>query len=286
MTSQDQQRFRTIDLYLQYWGKFRRQDLNRHHDVGNVTATRIIGRYAGLYPKNIHYSVNQRAYVWTEAFCPALPTPAETALSLMAYSEILREIDQPCYGPEQVLMTPELPIETTAAITRAIIAGSEATFTYTSGTSGSDTKRFMPHAIFRSGGVWYVRGRDMSKDKDPFRTYRFNRIGKILSQEITLNDHQSEVFDDTQWSHPVTLTLAPHTNHPKAEALKLDLGLLDRPVRNISTNAVLAPFVLTDLRADCSKDGVLNPYEYPLRLMNRAELSDIQGMIIAPGYND
>jgi len=54
----------------------------------------------------------------------------------------------------------------------------------------------------------------------------------------------------------------------------------DKPV----TSAVVAGFVLTDLRVDCSANGSLDPLEYPLRLMNRSELTSVESMAIAPGY--
>lgn len=91
--------------------------------------------------------------------------------------------------------------------------------------------------------------------------------------------------EDKEWNTTVVLTLAPHRKHKNPDALKQDLGLRDQPVHNVSVNAVIAPFVLNELRVDCSVTGELNPSQFPLQLLNREELQFIQGMHLTPGFD-
>ncbi len=84
----------------------------------------------------------------------------------------------------------------------------------------------------------------------------------------------------------ITLTVGPHPNRDNQDALREDLGLVDKPVKNIQVNEAMAGFVLIDLRVDCTKDGDLNPYEYHLRLLNRHELASVDSLAIAPGFNN
>lgn len=282
MSDQYTERFYTIEMYLQYWGKVQRQDLVRHHDIGNVTATRVLGSYADLNPTNLTYSVSDRAYIWTNSFCSSVIVEPETALKLMAYGNFTKHLTHTHLGPDQTSISAKLISETTAAITRSIVSQSTTTFSYTSGTSGATTKSICPHSLFRSGSAWYFRGYDIEKTE--YRTYRFNRVSEIFDTQKRTSLTTTGKINDREWQQQAVLTLAPHTKHPRPDALKIDLGLENKPVKNITTNAVLAPFILTDLRVDCSENGTLNPLEYPLQLMNRPELSDISGMMIAPGH--
>ena len=89
---------------------------------------------------------------------------------------------------------------------------------------------------------------------------------------------------DPQWEEMVNLTISPHDKHPFPEALALDIGVEKGCAQNIVCNAVVAGFLLNDLRVDCSKGGSLNPSEYPFRLINLKELEGVESMKIAPGY--
>ncbi len=283
MHSDNELRFAIIDLYLHYWGRLRRQDLQNHLAVGSVTASRILKSYSDNYPSNAHYSVSQRAYVWSESFCPQHLHPAEVALDVLANGRASQPVSTRRYGPEEASFRPPLAPELVGAVTRAMVGGGAVNVSYVSGTSGSSKKTLFPHAILESGGAWYFRAYDW--DKQEFRTFRFNRVVSILNNHLP-EDCESDAgaSNDSEWHTPVVLTLGPHSRHPRPKALQLDLGLEDRPVKNIIANNVTAPFLLTDLRVDCSEGAKLDPFEYPLQLMNRSEVKLLGSMSFAPGF--
>ena len=91
---------------------------------------------------------------------------------------------------------------------------------------------------------------------------------------------------DHQWQTQVNLTIAPHDKHQHPEAHAQDLGAAKGTAQNLTCNAVVAGYFLNDLRVDCSKDGSLNPLEYPFRLLNLQELVGVDSLKIALGYSD
>ena len=116
--------------------------------------------------------------------------------------------------------------------------------------------------------------------KNEYRTYKLCRFTRAESIDTP---YVSNV-EDEEWNNHITLTIAPHTKHPHPDALRLDLGLVDKPVINIKTNKVLAGFILSKMRVDSSKDAILDCKMFNLQLMNRHELTDIKSMEFSPGY--
>lgn len=275
-------RFRLIDMYLHYWGQVRRQDLQNHLAIGSVTASRALKLYTNSYPDNVTYSVQRRAYVWGDQFEANHLPSAEIALNIMAYGLSAQSVSTQRYGPDHLSFSLKLSSNHVGIVTRAMVIGGGISIEYVSNSSGASIKELYPHAIFESNGSWYFRAFDI---QDGFRTFRFNRI-KSTRDSIDMPDRciSGNPKEDIEWNSEVVLTLGPHSQHPKPQALKLDLGLLDKPVKNLRVNSITAPFILTDLRVDCSKNAKLNPHEYPLQLMNRSELLHLQGMLIAPGF--
>lgn len=283
MHSDHEPRFTIIDMYIHYWGRLRRQDLQNHFTVGSVTASRVLKSYSDGYPSNVRYSVSHRAYVWSEFFHPKHLPPSEVALEILANGRASQPVSTRRYGPEEPRFRSPLAPELVGAVTRAMVSQEVVSVSYVSGTSGASNKTLLPHAIFESGGAWYFRAYDW--DKEGFRTFRFNRVVSILNNYLSSGcENTVDVSMDSEWHTPVVLTLGPHSRHPRPQALQLDLGLDGRPVKNIIANSVTAPFLLTDLRVDCSEKAILNPFEYPLQLMNRSEVKSIQSMALAPGF--
>jgi len=283
MPGDQDSRFSIIDMYLHYWGRLRRQDLQNHWAVGSVTASRILKTYNVSYPANMLYSVSHRAYIWSESFRAEQLPPAEVALDVLANGRASQPVSTRRYGPEEALFRSPLAPKLVGAVTRAMVGTRAVNVSYVSGTSGASNKTLFPHAILESGGAWYFRAFDW--DKQDFRTFRFNRIVSLLNEHLPSDcGTMADASMDLEWHTPVVLTLAPHSRHPRPQALQLDLGLQNRPVKNIISNSVTAPFLLTDLRVDCSESASLDPFEYPLQLMNRSEVKQIQGMVLAPGF--
>ncbi len=282
MDAQLQRRLSLVDMFLYYWGRIQRKDLSRHFGIGPVTASRVLKVYNDLHPHNIEFSVSNRAYIIASNFKCEYESDVEAALMLLAYGIESRPMDTTTYGPARITgFTAPLVKEWVSAITRAMVASRGVGIRYISG-SGEKSRTVHPHAIFQSGTAWYFRAYDVSKQE--FRTFRFSRI--IGLSEITKATYDASPEGDDDWNAHVTLTLSPHEGHHSPEALAMDLGLQGRPVSNASVKRAMAGFVLTDLRVDCSLASSLDPNEFPLRLQNRAELLDVESMLLAPGFDE
>lgn len=108
-----------------------------------------------------------------------------------------------------------------------------------------------PLAIFELAGAWYFRGYDLNREK--FRVFRFSRVFSINHS----GEPSSAVPADTEWQERVAVTLMPHPKHTNPEAVKLDLGLVNKPVCNIKTRKPLVCFLLNSLQVDSSLHATL-----------------------------
>lgn len=284
MEKETAQRFAILEMYLLFWGKIQRKDLQAHFDIGPVTASRLLKAYEQAHPNNVYYCVHAKAYIWQPTFTVHYPIAAEVALELLCYGNYVISISREVFGTHSPILTPKLDCTAVAHITRAIVNNEGIELHYISASSGFSLKKLYPHAIFKGGQSWYFRAFDTEKQE--YRSYRFSRAlsqhTKPLTQVLPEKKYRQSI--DKDWETSVTLTLAPHKTHTHSDALRQDLGLRDQPVHNIQVNAVTAPFVLIDMRVDCSPDGKLNSNEYPLQLLNTHEVKNIQGISMAPGY--
>ena len=280
-SSHAQKRLALIDLYLAFFGRCSRADLSAHFDAAPATATRAFKDYRDAFPEKLTYSVSDRCYKASAGFMPAFEHDVLRALTLFAYGQDSNKIPGQFYGTDSpALLTAPLVVSAVAPITRAIASGGGVEVEYSSGTSGATVRTLFPTSVFQGGGAWYFRALDIVHSE--YRSFRFSRVGSAYP---TVRQRSKEqLFSDPEWDVPITLTLAPHPNRPNHAGLKEDLGLSDKPVKNIMVKPAICGFVLTDLRVDCSLNGDMNPFEYPLRLMNRHEIQGVSSMVIAPGF--
>jgi len=275
-------RLSVIDLYLAFTGRVCRADLMRHFDVSIATASRTLKEYRTLYPSNIEYSVSDRSYVISADFSTDYLQNVDRVLELLAYGRDIIQTEANAYGslpPTRFLA--DLQQDVVAPITRALVAKKPISVKYSSG-SGTRFRDILPLALFQGGGAWYFRALDM--DKEVFRTYRFSRAAEAKATKLVYCIDISSL-KDSEWENEVLITLGPHPKAQNQDALRGDLGLTDKPVRNIQVREALAGFVLTDLRVDCSIEASLDPHEYYLRLLNRHELEQFDSMHISPGFS-
>ncbi|MES9868040.1 MAG: WYL domain-containing protein [Candidatus Thiodiazotropha sp. LLP2] len=278
-------RLAIIDLYLAFTGQVQRSDLIHHFDIGTATASRSLKKYRSQYPDNIDYSVSDRAYISSPGFSPAYQHETDAALRLIAFGQETTQINSPRYGiSSPVTLTASIDLHSAQTITSAIVSGALVSMAYSSSSSGNRERMVAPHAIFESGGTWYFRCHDL--DNRDFRTFRFSRVKSAKAVDASMHKPSLGPTDDREWLSVITLTVGPHPNRENQDALRKDLGLVDKPVKNIQVNEAMAGFVLIDLRVDCSKDGNLNPHEYYLRLLNRHELVSVGSLAIAPGFSE
>lgn len=286
MSDQAQQitkRLALIDQYLLFRGQVSRADLINHFDIGIATASRTLKEYRAKFPDNMEYSVSDRSYVSASQFKSAYEHNVSQALALIAYGLEIREIEGARFGQAgPAPFSAPLSSDVVSYVTRAMVGGKPVDIEYASGSSGGTKRTIIPHSLFQGGGAWYIRAFDALRLE--YRTFRLSRVRSAENSKESLTRFRGK--PDTEWENQITLTLAPHPRRENQEALREDLGLNDKPVKNVTTNAVTAGFVLIDLRVDCSPEGALNPYEYHLRLMNLHELRNVESMKIAPGFND
>lgn len=275
-----------IDLYLLFRGRVSRKDLMLHFDIATATASRALKEYRECAPGNLTYLPEKRVYVASNEFEPEFQHDVNRALSLLAYGEDLRYLD-----PGNGLLMPKVPVigqglewQLVYGVSRAFTESKQARIRYHSTGEGGLERIIYPHSIFEIGSVWYFRAGeiDTSNGQVVFKTFRFSRL--VSSEVINESEPKQLVGDDLAWTNEVTVTIGPNPKHHSLAALRSDLGLDEHPIKNIYVKEALVGLVLSSLRIDSSKEGVLNPNEYQLRLFNRKELVELSGMAIAPGY--
>ncbi|MBO1519010.1 helix-turn-helix transcriptional regulator [Oceanisphaera pacifica] len=275
-----------IDFYLTFFGRLRRADLMLHGEMSVATASRALSEYREQFPDSINYDARLKTYFAADDFVPAFSHSAQDALNVIAHGTIERFIGElqkadlstlPTLSSHLALNQAQ-SLTTISQITKALTLATPLDIHYYSASSESKVRCVYPLAIFEATGTWYFRGYDV--DKADFRIFRFSRVLSAKQTKLSVM-----VPPDKDWQQYVTLTLMPHPKHTHPAALKMDLGLVDKPVCNISTRKALAGFSLRSLRVDASLQGVLSPIEYPLYLANRHELLTLASMAIAPGFN-
>lgn len=281
METQAELRLKQVDYYLMFWGKVGRSDLMRHSDIAIATASRTLKMYRELYPENMSFDVSQRRYMASDSFTAKYRHNPHSVLRHLAYGIEERQLSSPKYGAAVVQeFMAALNVELVAVITSAVVQECAVDIHYVSASSEAGERCVIPQHIFSSQGSWYFRAYDRARKS--YRNYRFSRV---LSAERSKSCGLDKLPQDEHWNIPVTLTLAPHQEHPNPEALRMDLGLTEKPVSNIVTNAAMAGFVLSDLRVDCSAKVELSPYQFPLQLMNLHELGNVDSLRLAPGFS-
>ncbi|WP_067516744.1 transcriptional regulator [Endozoicomonas ascidiicola] len=280
MSSGTDKLLQIIDFHLSFYGRLKRTDLMAHGEISVATASRALSEYRGRFPSHFNYNANQKAYLATEDFIPVFSHGPEDALRYLAYRQVERIVSKVHEADLNRLPTlsTTLSVENVRKITTALTLSRAISLDYYSASSNRNERLIQPLAVFESAGAWYFRVYDF--DAVGFRTFRFSRV--LSAKQLATTP--SKVPIDTEWEEQVVVTLMPHPKHPNPEALKLDLGLTDKPVCNITTRKALVGYLLNALHVDTSHDADLPPNEHQLYLANRHELSDVPSLAIAPGF--
>lgn len=270
-----------VDLLLSYTGSFNRQQLMDLTGMSIATATRTIKKYKEDNEDNLKYVVEKKRYEITDIFKSDFSIAAEDALTLLAYglqrtqTGYLNTIGPALTSNEGSKLSPDI----VPNITRAIYNKLPIDIEYYGTQSSQETRSILPLAIFESRGNWYVRVFDLNDGE--YKTFKFIRINRSLGTSV---QKLTKIIDDKDWYETVTLTLGAHPKHPNSKGLKKDLGLLDKPVFNLTVSKALAGFKLAELAVDSSTEGTLNPEYFQYRLLNLHELTEVNSMKIAPGF--
>lgn len=272
-----------VDLLLSYTGSFNRQQLMDLTGMSIATATRTIKKYKENNEENLQYVIENKRYEITDAFKSNFNIAAEDALTLLAYGQ---QRTQTGYlntiGPASASNgSSKLSSDIIPAVTRAIYRKTFIDIEYYGTQSTQEIRTILPLAIFESRGNWYVRVFDLKGSE--YKTFKFIRINNVIG---TSDKKMTKFIDDKDWFETVTLTLGAHPNHHNPKGLNKDLGLLDRPVFNLTVPKALAGFKLAELAVDASPKGTLSPEYFQYRLFNLHELMEVKSMRIAPGFEN
>jgi len=80
------------------------------------------------------------------------------------------------------------------------------------------------------------------------------------------------------------LLLAPHPSLHYPETIAHEYGLQNGEL-TLSVRAAVAGYVLRRWNVDCSENHALVGHEYHLWLKNRQALTEIDNLVLAPGYS-
>ncbi len=279
MSSSMEKNLRCVDFYLAYCGQISRNDLMAFAQISVATASRTLGEYARRWPHNLTYKHSEKLYVAESSYVPVFSHDPQAGLDLIATGLITRCISSPL-APANLPtgITPALDPERVRLLTSSACRGSAVTVQYLSLSSGASERLLAPTHFFNSLGNWYCRGFDFSAGE--FRVFRLSRFKHVVNS-VPL---PSPLPVDSEWLTEAVLTLVPHPNHHQPEAIRLDLGLENKPVLNLRVSAVLAGYCLQEWRVDCSAEATLPAAQFPLYLANHYELATLPSMCLAPGF--
>lgn len=283
MTQAQRDRLAFIELRLRFLGEFRRHDLVTRFGIQAAAATRDIGLYKDIAPRNLDYDTKGKVYVRSDWFCPVFEFSAERVLTWLSLGfgdgEPLRlRALVPCEssGP---LSKPDL--ETLSVLTRAIHKKVAVEISYRALSSGLTTREIIPFALADDGLRWHVRAYDRRSGE--FRDFVLTRVAD--ARLVSGHPEEREMSDqDIQWSRIVELELVPHpanVQHP--DTIEADYGMAGGVLR-IRVRAALAGYLLRRWNVDCTENHSLKGAEFHLWLRNHLSLVDVANLSLAPGY--
>lgn len=279
------QRLAFIDFLLMFKGSFCRSDLTDKFEMGMANATRDIALYRELSPKNATFDNSTKTYIQSDSFNSLFEYDPRKTLTKLANNisdgfDGVLEVAFPVNSPLQ-LNVPDINI--VAKLVQAVINKRVISITYTSLSSGSNTREIVPHTIVDNGLRWHVRAFD--RKTQSFRDFVLTRITKVNLLDIPARDIEKEI-EDKQWMRKMDLQIVPHpTNVQFPQAIQLDYGM-DKGVLQLTVRAALVGYLLRRWNVDCTEEATLTGSEYQLWLRNGNTLYGAENLAVAPGYQE
>jgi hypothetical protein len=282
MTQSQRDRLAFIELRLRFIGEIRRQDLVARFGIQAAAATRDIGQYKELAPRNIDYDSKSKLYVGAAWFRPVFEFSADRVLTWLSQgfgdSEPLRS--KPLVACEGSSLTPKLDLEVLSVLTRAIHRKSAVEIAYRAMSSGLTTRDIVPFALVDSGQRWHVRAFDRRSGE--FRDFVLGRIADahLIAGPAGENEAPDQ---DIQWNRIAELEFVPHpanVQHP--DTIEAEYGM-QSGVLKVRVRAAMAGYLLRRWNVDCTEDHSLKGAEYHLWLRNRQALYGVTNLFLAPG---
>ena len=283
MTQSQRDRLAFVELRLRFVGEIRRQDLVARFGIQAAAATRDLGQYKELGPRNLDYDTKGKVYVRGEWFRPVFDFPTERVLTWLSQGfgdgEPLRL--RSLVACEGSALSTNLDLEMLSVLTRAIHKKSAVEISYRALSSGLTTREIVPFALADNGQRWHVRGFD--RRSGDFRDFVLTRIADARLLSGAVKEHET-ADQDIQWNRITELELVPHpanVQHP--DTIEAEYGMTDG-VLKIRARAAMAGYLLRRWNVDCTEDHSLKGGEYHLWLRNRQALYGVTNLVLAPGY--
>jgi len=277
------ERLAFIEFRLWFLGDVSRKDLMERFGIAPAVATRDLASYRELAAHNIDFDGSRKVYIASASFVPVFEHSAERVLSTLSRgfgdgAGRRQESTIPCEFPLQ-LNRP--PLETLAAVTRAIHQKQVLRVRYHSMRRGATEREIVPHALADSGLRWHARVFDR-KSKE-FRDLVISRI-ESPSVVVGATSQPLETPDnDDQWMRWVPLELIPHPRQERPEIVARDFGM-SAGVLTVRVRAAMVGYILQLWNVDCSADQSLNPVIHRLIMKDLRQVYGVKSAEIAPGY--
>lgn len=283
MTQSQRDRLAFIELRLRFVGEIRRQDLVARFGIQAAAATRDLGQYKELGPRNLEYDTKGKVYVRSEWFRPVFDFPAERVLTWLSQGfgdgepSRLRSLVT-CEGSA---LSTSLDLEMLSVLTRAIHKKTAVEISYRALSSGLTTREIVPFAFADNGQRWHVRGYD--RRSGDFRDFALTRIADARFVSGAVKEHET-ADQDIQWNRVAEIELVPHpanVQHP--DTIEAEYGM-ESGVLRMRVRAAMAGYLMRRWNVDCTEDHSLKGAEFHLWLRNRQALYGVTNLVLAPGY--
>jgi hypothetical protein len=248
-----------------------------------AAATRDLGQYKELGPRNMDYDTKGKVYVRGEWFRPVFDFPAERVLTWLSQGfgdgepSRLRSLVT-CDGSA---LSTNLDLEMLSVLTRAIHKKTAVEISYHALSSGLTTREIVPFAFADNGQRWHVRGYDRRSGE--FRDFVLGRLDQARIVTGNVADHERP-DQDIQWNRITELELVPHpanVQHP--DTIEAEYGM-ESGVLRMRVRAAMAGYLMRRWNVDCTEDHSLKGAEFHLWLRNRQALYGVTNLVLAPGY--
>lgn len=283
MTQSQRDRLAFVELRLRFIGEIRRQDLVARFGIQAAAATRDLGQYKELGPRNLEYDTKSKVYVRGEWFRPVFDFSAERVLTWLSLGfgdgEPLRL--RTLVACEGATLPNRLDLEMLSTITRAIHKKSAVEISYRALSSGLTTREIVPFALADNGQRWHVRGYD--RRSEDFRDFVLTRIADARLLVGHVQEHETP-DQDIQWNRIAEIELVPHpanVQHP--DTIEAEYGM-ESGVLRMRVRAAMAGYLMRRWNVDCTEDHSLKGAEFHLWLRNRQALYGVTNLVLAPGY--
>lgn len=283
MTQSQRDRLAFLELRLRFVGEFRRQDLVERFGIQAAAATRDIGQYKELGPRNLDYDTKRKVYVGADWFRPVFDFAASRVLTWLSQGfgdgEPMRVRQLvACEGSE---LSINLDLDMLSVLTRAIHKKAAVEISYRALSSGLTTREIVPFALADNGQRWHVRAFD--RRSGDFRDFVLTRIADARSVAGAVPEHET-ADQDIQWNRVAEIELVPHpanVQHP--DTIEAEYGMENGALR-MRVRAAMAGYLMRRWNVDCTADHSLKGVEYHLWLRNRQALYGVSNLALAPGY--